>query len=579
MISGLEGLLRPIWLRVAGLALLACGLALYLYWPSMATYPALPWGDGQYTHRLVEAAKVSVRRYHELPLWDPFECAGRPLWDEPESIVAAPLMFLMQPLSTTVTMRLWNILHHVTGFICMWLLARHELRLSRGAALVASTVFSLTLANVGQYVGGHAALVGMLHAPLAILFWRRAETDLRFAVGLGLLLAWTFLEGGGYPAAYIGLMLAIETLIRLRPSRGLSILKGGETALVTFVAVGAARVLPVIDQLAHHKRALASENDALSLRTLCDMYLARTHEWKVPGQAYVWPEYSAYLGAILVALALVGVVLSLRDYAWFAALGMSIFLLMLGHFSRWAPWHLLKGHVFPFRSMRVPSRFRLLFALFLGGWAGFAVDRIPAVVARWIGFRTRTAVRTAVLGVALIGAGDALSIAMTRVASAYTEPPEKAVDASPRLFIGGQLAQFVDQPKQNQGRVNCWEEWNFTEGAPVWQGDVPQAKAESDDVTVRSVSRTQNTFTIDVEAKGPSRVRVNTPWERGWRTDVGKIAQDHKLLVVDVPAGPSQIHLKYWPHGLTLGFLLTGFGTVAAVAFIVLESRKMTRAT
>jgi uncharacterized membrane protein YfhO len=578
MSGRVERLLTPIWVRVVGLALLALGLTLYLYWPAISIYPALPWGDGQYTHRLVEAAKVSMRRYHELPLWDPFECAGRPLWDEPESIVASPLLFLMQPLSTTVTMRLWNILHHVTGFICMWLLARHELRLSRGAALVASTAFSLTLANVGQYVGGHAALVGMLYAPLAILFWRRAEKDLRFAVGLGLLLAWTFLEGGGYPTAFIGLTLAIETLMRLRPKNGLAVLKGAEIALVTFAAAGAARILPVVDQLLHHKRALATEDDSISLRTLYDMYFARTHEWKVPGQTYVWPEYSAHLGAILIALALVGFVLCLRDHAWFAALGTAIFLLMLGHFSKWAPWHLLKGHVFPFRSMRVPSRFRLIFALFLGGWAGFAVDRIPAVVARWLGPRTATAVRTAVLGVALIGAGDALSIAMTRIASAYTDPPEKAVEASPRLFIGGQLAQFVDQPRQNQGRVNCWEEWNFTDGAPVWQGDVPQAKAETDAVAVRNVSRTQNTFTIDVEAKEPARVRVNTPWERGWRTDVGKIAQDHKILVVDVPVGPSRIHLWYWPQWLTLGFFLTGFGTLAAVSFVVIESRRMLRA-
>lgn len=571
-----ERYLQPLWVRLVSLTLLALGLSVYMYWPAVITYPLTAWGDGQYTQRFIEAGKVSISRYHELPLWNPYECAGLPLWDEPESIVAAPLMLLMQPLSATLTMRLWNVLHHAAGFVGMWLFSRHDLRLSRGATLVASTVFALTLGHTRQYGGGHAALVGFLFAPLALFLWRRAERDVRFAIGLGVLFAWTFYEGGGYPIPHLGLVLAFETLTRLNRRSALGIVRSGAVTVVTFVTVAAARLLPVVDQLLHHTRPLAEETDTIPLKLLGAMFFAHPHEGRIPGQQYALGEYNTYIGVVLGVLVLCGILLSMRDRKWFFAVGVFVFALMMGHFARWAPWHLLREYLFPWKSMRVPSRFRLIFILFVAGWVGFAVDRLPPFLSRRLGHRIGAAARTAVLGIALIGAGDALGISSTTLESIYRSAPESVVTPGPRLFIGGRttLAPFIDQPRQNQGRVGCWEEWNFTAGAPVWEGDVPQAKAAGDEVVVESVSRTQNTFTIDVDAKAPGRVLVNSPYERGWRTDVGTIANDRKLLVVDVPAGRAQIHLKYWPHGLTAGFALTAFGIATVVGFFVWDSRR-----
>jgi uncharacterized membrane protein YfhO len=108
----------------------------------------------------------------------------------------------------------------------------------------------------------------------------------------------------------------------------------------------------------------------------------------------------------------------------------------------------------------------------------------------------------------------------------------------------------------------------------VWDGDVPQARVEQGDIVIENVSRTQNTFTIDVDANAPGRIRVNSPYERGWQTDYGTIDNDKKLLVVDVPAGRAEIHLRYWPHGLTAGFVLTSLGVSATIAFFVWDARR-----
>lgn len=185
--------------RALLLGLLALLLSLVLWWPALQTYPLTQNEDGPFYHRVIEAAKVSIFRYHELPLWNAYECGGVPLWDNPQSLAGAPLTILTLGINTTLAIRIWYVVHSAAGFVCMWLFARHELRLSRSAAMAAGIVFALTAAPSNHFGGGHTAFVGYLYAPLALLLWRRAEDDRRYAVGTGLLFWLMFMEGGVYP--------------------------------------------------------------------------------------------------------------------------------------------------------------------------------------------------------------------------------------------------------------------------------------------------------------------------------------------------------------------------------------------
>jgi uncharacterized membrane protein YfhO len=91
-------------------------------------------------------------------------------------------------------------------------------------------------------------------------------------------------------------------------------------------------------------------------------------------------------------------------------------------------------------------------------------------------------------------------------------------------------------------------------------------RAADDGAVVEVADRTPNTFTIDVVVSRPgARVLVNSTYDRGWRTNVGTVRDDNKLLVVELPAGRHRVHLRYWPWGLTVGLVFT-LGTALAVA-------------
>ena len=566
--------LGPLWLRLLCITSLGAVLTLFV-WSVVLRHPGSNGGDGPFFFRLVEAGKVSFSRWGELPLWNPYECGGVPLWDNPQSVVAAPTMLLMQPLDTRATIAVFTLSHVVVGFVGMWLLCRSELKSSRLAAFVAACLFAFSAGLSNHAAGGHMPFVAFQFAPLALVLWRRAETDARGAIGLGLLTALMLYEGGVYAPAFMGLMLAAETVTRLTSLARISrIVRVGALAMGVALVVGAARLLPVLDQIAHHKRPLAGETDAIDWQLLKDMYLDRQHALRF-GHEYVWGEYLSYTGAIVLVLAAIGLLLSVFAETWMVFVAVALFALMLGHYSPYAPWSLLKGHVPPFISMRVPARFRLLLMVFIAGWVAAAVDRLPGVLEK-LGARStigKTA-RVVVACVAVFAAGDVASHSIDIIDSQWNGPVPAKLTPSTRLHLGGaEMAQFIDQPRQNRGRLECWEEWAPFAGAPLWAGDLPQARAVGEGAVVYSVKRTQNSFLVDVEASAPTTLQFNTSWARGWRTNLGAIREDAHQLVVDVPPGHHQMKVWYWPIGLTAGLISTGLGLLVALAALVRLTR------
>lgn len=565
----------PRWARVLGVATFALLLSVFAWWPALSALPKTQGGDGQYFHKMLEVARVTVTRYHEFPLWNPFECGGVPLWDNPQSVVGAPLAWLSLWLGTTKAMAWWYVAHSAFGFLSMWIFARHDVKLSRLATLVASVAWAFSGFHQQHYVGGHFAFVPFLYFPLALFAWRRAQDDLRFGIVTGAIVAWMMHEGGVYPIAHLAALLGVETILRLRRSTAWPIVRAGLVVVVVAVGLGATRFLPVFEQLRAHKRDLGAETDSLEWATLRDMFLARHHEFGVAGQSYVWPEYGTYFGPMLLSLSLVGLLLGGLELWPLTILLVFSFALMLGHAGKLAPWTVLKGHVFPFKEMRVPSRFRCEVSLFLAVFAGVAIDRIEQRLrghARW---DVVELARSLSLAVGLMGVGDVLSVHVEVATGAFVSAPEDVnVPVEPRLHYAPSAGALIDGPRRNVGRLECWDEWAFNTGAPLWSGDVPQVRSVGPEATIGPSKRTPNTFEFDVDAKVPARILLNSGYDRGFRTNVGATAELAKQLVVDVPAGHHLVRVRYRPRTLRPALVLTALTTFAIAGYLVWDARR-----
>lgn len=560
------------------LRLFAIGLAVgaIAWWPMLTTANG-PTSDGRYVYYQFEIAKAAIHHYGEAPLWNPFDCKGIPMWDHPEAMVISPFFVLLLPFSTTVALQIWQLVHIAIGFAGMWLLVREELRASRPAALAASTIYVVYAGAAAQYAGLHATLMSFFYLPLLIFLWRRAEHDVRAALGMGALVALMFYDGATYPLPYGALVLLAETATRVWPlARLRRIAERGAVVVVTAGGLAAARLLPVAERLGQHARDIPKDVDQLlHTRTLWRMLTWREPEGFtiVPDQQYWWHEYIVYLGVAGVIVAALGLPFAWRSHRWTVITALATFVLMAGHFARWAPWTLLQEHVFPFGSLRVPSRFRHALIVFVCAWIAVAIDRVPALLR---GERVVRGARAVLLGLAAIAAIDTALLGMTIVQKRYQGDAPKPEAASPRFYYGGEglAPDWMNQPSQNRAWLGCRAYFPSHEEAALWEGDVPQARAVDDAVTVVSVSRTNNAFALVVDAARPGRVLLNSAYDKHFQTNVGETRNAADVLALELPAGHHEIRVSYWPRLLGLGLALSSVTAAAVVVAFVLTSRR-----
>lgn len=571
------------------LLLFVCGfvVSLFVWWPMLVLHPHTPELDGHQFLFMLEIGRAPILKYHELPLWNPFDCHGMPSWDHPENITASPLFFLTLPLSGLLQYYAFILFHSSVGFVGMWILARDDVKLSRTASFVAAASFTLAASQTFQVAGGHITFAGFWCFPLALYMWRAAENDVRWAVGLGLLLAWMIFHGATYPTPFCSLALIFEGATRLGSLRKIgAIVKAGVVTGVTALSVSAVRLLPLADQFRSHVRPNPYPDvDHTTAKNVWAMLTLRTLDWSshLPGSQYVWNEYVAYVGFAGIALIIIGAFLATHRAPWVVILGGFLLLVMVGHFAKWAPWSILNHHVFPYTSMRVPSRFRLVLATPFALCLAIAVEDGPKALLRLTGKpKIADTGRALLLGFALIAVGDAVGFGISKVQMHFNGAPPALVVRSDRFYYGGAglSSDFADVPRQNRGWLGCrLIEWVFHQGAPVWTGDVPQARAADASVVVESVSRTNNTFSLEVEVTADrGKVLLNSGYDASWQTTVGTVVAEGDLLALEVPRGHHTIHMQYRPKKLVPGAILSALGLGGAIAFLVLVSRRRRRA-
>lgn len=550
---------RSSLLRWTVLLLAGFVLSVYAWWP-MIWLHGTPELDGRYGYQMVLISKATVQSFHEWPMWNPYDCRGIPSWDHPEGMTTSLVLLAMVPFGGLTTFWLWNWLHMAAGWACGWVLFRDEYRLSRLAAFAGACMWTFGCCHTTQYCGAHVGFAPLWLFPLELLLWRRAERSTGAAIGLGALFAFFVYDGTTYPLPLTGLVLFADGLLRVWPPRRLlAVAKGGAIVLVSALTLSAARLLPLLDQLSLHKRVVADTDSLLHWNTLGAMWTHHEANWLagMADQQYVWGEYLAYIGFASALVALIGIPIAVRKEWRSAALAAIVFAVMLGHFSKYAPWALLREHVPPFTSMRVPGRFRLVFQIFIALFVALTVEHV--------GRRSRV-LRVAVVALAFIGIGDMISFGFDLVSTRYRGPPEAPIVASKNFYYGGDVSgDFADAVRQNRGWLGCRSyEWPSNNAAPVWTGDVPQVRAEDDAAIVTGAARTSSTFSATVDATRPATILLNSGYARGWVANVGATVEKNQMLAVEVPAGHHELHVKYWPRRMNLGIGVT-IGAVAAL--------------
>ncbi|UJR81412.1 hypothetical protein [Sandaracinus amylolyticus] len=572
---------------VRGLGVLVVALiAMGALWSPAFLTGASGWGDWQWFHHMWEAGRVAYVRWGELPLWNPHHCGGVPLWGNPQAQVYSPtyLIFAL-PFGTNLGHKLFVLFHAVVGFASMYTFARREVSLTRIASLLAAIAWCASGFFAWHGAGGHATFLAFYYAPALLLAWRAAERDLRWC---GVVAAWMVLivlEGGHYPFPYFVLLLAFDALVRafalprLVPRlAAVAALSGALTGLL-----GAARFLPILFALRANPHPVP-DPDWLSPSEILEMLTARTHDYRFAGHGWVWPEYGAYVGWAIVVLSALGLAAAFasitasrtsarsRATMLWLVLGLVLFFLFTqGSATPHHPWPLLQELPF-YRSIHVPSRFRVLLIFFMALLAGVALDRIAQAIASLPVRADVRALSWAIPWTLVLAITIDLYVINVGIIDRWNEEPVGVRAPVDHHLVRGRsyLDEYANYPSENVGTIECYDPVPWPRSTRLWLGEGPQARIVPEEAgRVIAWGRTSLTVWADIELDEPALVVFNQNHADDWTSAQGQVISDDVRLAVDVqqPRGRMRVEARYFPRDLpyTVGLSLTG-----AIACVVL---------
>lgn len=534
--------------------------------------------DWRYYIHMWEATRVGIQRFGELALWNPYQCGGITLWGNPQQWSFSPLFYPALLIGTPLAFKLRLILLHTFGLVGMYVLARRLHGIRPLGALLAAVPWACSGFFSWHNLAGHAAFQSFWLFPWVLYLSRRAEGDARFCAATAGVIFFMAVDGGSYPLPYLALLLGSDALFRLLGASGARervrivapLIWTGALAL----SLSALRLIPSLVTLARNPRNL-DDNDSINLAEAVLMLTARRHEWRFDPHLYTWHEYACFVGWTLVALGLLGFVLSLRRQPVLAAGALLFFLCTLGHVAPYFPWPLLK-RLPVLGSLRIPSRFVVLFTLYLGLLAGLALDWLRDRLSQWRPSRPRafgTLVATA-LAVGAVVDLFAVNLSVNDIWRGRDLPDElptgryHLVSAEP---VAEFRARFASFPQQEHGSAQCYEPLPWPISGELWSGDVAQARVTGEG-RVLDWGHTTNTLWAEVDVKAPARVVFNQTFAPGWASSRGTVVDDAGRIAVDAPSGNYRLDMRFRPPELAVSVGVTLVGVLLTLLTAVLAS-------
>ncbi len=551
-----------------------------VYAKSMIANSALALTHGFDDHYFVAhelSARISILRFLEAPLWNPFYCGGVVELANPQDVSTAPDFVLRLLFGVAAGRKLAVLLFLFIGMEGMYRLARRHGSGIVGA-LTAGVCFSTFEWFSNAVFAGWINMCAFSLLPFAVYFFERGFDRRRWLWGSAVAIAWMLAAGGTYSVPFTVLALAFvalyEVIVRAWQGRPFRRIFSPALALVLVgvysVLLGAMRLLPLFGTVVGNPR-LVGEHPSQTLVKAFNVLMI--------------PDAGMYVGSLFVFVAIVGVLF--RDRALNRALILAavFFSLTLGELEPTAPYMFLKRLPI-YSQLRAPDRYDIVVVLFLGLAGARAItlagDVLATIVARLLMSFLGAIRRYQRLGkparTALVFVPVALTICVSILAGFRVAGPTVAHNhfADQLFAFDGpeRVAREFHQgrgnrwdahvfPEANRGSLQCFEETKFAQ-SPLLRGDLEHETYLLEDEAghIEELGWTPHSIRFRAQLARPATVLVNQNFAPQFGANVGTVHSHDGLLAVDLPAGTSEVTLRYRDWKFIFGAIVT-FATIA----------------
>jgi hypothetical protein len=550
--------------RLAFFALVAAALV----WPVLGDAARLnEFRDVHHLFLYERSAIDTIKRYGELPLWNPFYCGGFDAVGAPQTRFMSPTLLLGLLFGAERAEILTVFFFVILGMEGMYRWLR--LRITEPlAALIVAPVFAISGQFTVAYYRGWIQFFGFQLVPWILfgitLAVRRRPIGMAIA---SIAFAWLLGFAGFFAAPMLAVAASLEAIRALveQPRsarmRSLAMLAatGSFMATVAFV-----RLWPVAETLLSAPRIMAG-TPGFAPRALLSA---------VVGTLAVKDGNTDLAGSFYVGAAFLGVV-ALGGHSLKSSRTLFVVVIFVWLAAGYARHPSLFGlfRTFPvFSSLRYPERFLWFAILFASEPAAQAISKIPLLgegkrwrIGSWL-----------LLGGAIAWTLFGELSAFERVAKARSLGTVSDEQRSEFHQSRGNRWLSVHYQSMNIGSLSCYETHRLAQST-LLRGDLPAeeylAPAARDAGTVKRVSWSPNRVGLHVDLTRPARVLVNQNWAPGWQASLGTVVNNEGLLSVDLPAGSNDVALFFRPWS-TLGGAAVTATALLALVFIGWRARR-----
>ncbi|MEJ0072821.1 MAG: hypothetical protein WDN27_01885 [Candidatus Saccharibacteria bacterium] len=338
---------------------------------------------------------MSLLNYHQFPWWNPWEAGGTPLYANPQLGVFSIQTVFVCIFGVVRGLKYSLIIYTFLGYGSMYVLLRKYFKIEAWVATLLGLLWIFSSFFV-FHIPSHYTFVWYMMAPF-FLYLALTLDSVRKGIYFGLAFAIMGLSQIHNAFFQIGLVCIITLLVRLirmRRSRR-QFLLGIAAGAGVFLLLAGHRLLFTIQNVHDFSREIADPAPSV-LKSAVAILLPYPRQHPLPeitlptNVPFGWGEMTATIGicATLAAFLSLLFIIFQSHHSWrlyvkkFALpnivllIGLFVFLLGCGAFSRYAPYNLLK-HTPVFGQMRVSSRWFLGVDLMLLIFIGLVMKTAP----------------------------------------------------------------------------------------------------------------------------------------------------------------------------------------------------------
>ncbi len=498
----------------------------------------------------------SILDFGQFPFWNMYLGGGNILFHHPEVLVLSPFFLLHLIFGPVVGLKLQVLVCYFLGFWGSYLLARC-LRLSVLAATMVAVAYFGSVHFALHIAEGHMPFTHFCFLPWFVYFVFDSRRRVRSVILAGVALAVMIMgNGAAIPLLYTLTFSALVFGLHAATTGSWRPLIRWAGAVGAGIGLAAVKLVPMLVYLFQNQWP-GNPEEAIPLTALGSIFFGWEHSLfaqNFEGQFWSWHEYGAYLSPLLVLLAVLSLVKSLRRYwPWLALLAFFI-LLGLGDFGALSPWSIMAQ--FPgFSSARCTGRAFQMVILVTAILGGFGLDTLRAFLGRR--FTRRAQYVTGVVVAVVIGSN--LLLAWPIMASAFRQQPERVVRLDSFQQVVNEELAYTNFRANRGSLMTPWlSAYHPSRGLvdPTGTAQLEHILSGQANVLLGEYSPNRIEYTLNVSRAG--EMVIGMGFDPGWSASDGRpLRAEQSLLTFPTRAGKDQVVLNYRPPFFYLGLILS----------------------